>query len=110
MYLGVPFDIQGRIATDLLIRHNTASAITAMQRTLLPIELCASNFSRLATSRLYATLTRPKFEYGLCLCTFLIRQMNLERAQAQCLRMAFGGYATSSTGVFKHLTNLPPYD
>ncbi|CEG82710.1 hypothetical protein RMATCC62417_16742 [Rhizopus microsporus] len=107
-YLGVPFDTQGRIATDLLIRRNTASAITAMRRTLLSIGLRASNFSRLTASRLYATFIRPIFEYGLCLCTFLVRQMNLlERAQDQCLRMVFGGHATSSTGVFKHLTNLP---
>ncbi|KAG1208622.1 hypothetical protein G6F69_007064 [Rhizopus microsporus] len=36
-YLGVPFSPQGKIATDLLIRRNTASAISAMRATLLPI-------------------------------------------------------------------------
>ncbi|KAG1171347.1 hypothetical protein G6F70_008443 [Rhizopus microsporus] len=64
-YLGVPFSPQGKIATDLLIRRNTASAISAMRATLLPIGIRSASFSRLIASRLYTTFIRPKFEYGL---------------------------------------------
>lgn len=107
-YLGVPFSPQGKIATDHLIRRNSASAISAMRATLLPIGIRSASFSRLMASRLYATFIRPKFEYGLCICTFLVKQLALlEKAQDQCLRMAFGGHRTSSTTVYKHLVNLP---
>ena len=76
-YLGVPFSPQGKIATDLLIRRNTASAISAMRATLLPIGIRSASFSRLIASRLYTTFIRPKFEYGLCICTFLVKQLAL---------------------------------
>ncbi|KAG1046414.1 hypothetical protein G6F43_011102 [Rhizopus delemar] len=107
-YLGVPFSPQGKISTDLLIRRNTASAVSAMRATLLPIGIRSASFSRLTASRLYSTFIRPKFEYGLCLCTFQVKQLALlEKSQDLCLRMAFGGHRTSSTGVYKHLVNLP---
>ncbi|KAG1449780.1 hypothetical protein G6F46_010860 [Rhizopus delemar] len=107
-YLGVPFSPQGKISTDLLIRRNTASAVSAMRTTLLPIGIRSASFSRLTASRLYSTFIRPKFEYGLCLCTFQVKQLALlEKSQDLCLRMAFGGHRTSSTGVYKHLVNLP---
>ncbi|KAG1043810.1 hypothetical protein G6F43_011575 [Rhizopus delemar] len=107
-YLGVPFSPQGKISTDLLIRRNTASAVSAMRATLLPIGIRSAGFSRLTASRLYSTFIRPKFEYGLCLCTFQVKQLALlEKSQDICLRMAFGGHRTSSTGVYKHLANLP---
>ncbi|KAG1446993.1 hypothetical protein G6F56_009399 [Rhizopus delemar] len=107
-YLGVPFNDEGKIDTDELIRRNTSSAISSMRRTLMPLGLRSSRFSRLTASRLYATFIRPKFEYGLCLCLFLTRQLDtLDRAQDHCLRMAFGGHSRASTGVFKHLANLP---
>ncbi|ORE06461.1 hypothetical protein BCV72DRAFT_335919 [Rhizopus microsporus var. microsporus] len=106
--LGVPFSPQGKIAIVLLIRRNIAFAVSAMRATLLPINVRSSSFSRLIASRLYTTFIRPKFEYGLCICTFQVKQLALlEKAQDQCLRMAFGGHRTSSTGVFKHLVNLP---
>ncbi|KAG1200266.1 hypothetical protein G6F35_012404 [Rhizopus arrhizus] len=79
-----------------------------MRYTLMPIGIRSPNFSRLTASRLYATFIRSKFEYGLCLCTFTTKQVALlEKAQDQCLRMAFGGHRTASTTVFKHLVNLP---
>ncbi|RCH77936.1 hypothetical protein CU097_000823, partial [Rhizopus azygosporus] len=97
-----------KIVTDFFIRKNIASAISAMRATLLPIGVRSSSSSRLIASRLYTTFIRPKFEYGLCICTFLVKQLTLlEKTQDQCLRMAFGGHRTSSTSVFKHLVNLP---
>ncbi|KAG1291395.1 hypothetical protein G6F64_013800 [Rhizopus arrhizus] len=79
-----------------------------MRATLLPIGIRSASFSRLTASRLYSTFIRPKFEYGLCLCTFQVKQLALlEKSQDLCLRMAFGGHRTSSTGVYKHLVNLP---
>ncbi|KAG0751701.1 hypothetical protein G6F24_014101 [Rhizopus arrhizus] len=81
-YLGVPFSPQGKISTDLLLRRNTASAISAMRATLLPIGIRSASFSRLTASRLYSTFIRPKFEYGLCLCTFQVKQLALlEKSQ-----------------------------
>ncbi|KAG1451396.1 hypothetical protein G6F56_008100 [Rhizopus delemar] len=107
-YLGIPFDENGEIATGLLIQRNVTSAVSAMRRFLLPIGIRSSGFSRLTSSRLYAIFIRPRFEYGLCICTFLKKQLAiLDRAQDQCLRLAFGGHPRSSTAVFKHLTNVP---
>ncbi|KAI9334054.1 hypothetical protein BD770DRAFT_332882, partial [Pilaira anomala] len=46
--------------------------------------------------------------YGLGISLFLKKDLlAIEKAQDQCLRMAFGGHRTSSTAVFKHMTNLP---
>ncbi|KAG1444258.1 hypothetical protein G6F56_010375 [Rhizopus delemar] len=107
-YLGVPFNSEGAIDTNLLIQRNTASAVSSMRAILQPLGLRSPSFSRLTAARLYTTFIRPKFEYGLCISTFYNYQLDrLEKAQDQCLRIAFGGHQRSSTGVFKHLTNLP---
>ncbi|CAO3657892.1 unnamed protein product, partial [Rhizopus stolonifer] len=107
-YLGVPFDNTGSIATSLLIQRNVTSAVSAMRRFLLPVGIRSPGFSRLTATRLYSIFIRPRFEYGLCICTFLKKQLALlERGQDQCFKLAFGGHPKSSTAVFKHLTNVP---
>ncbi|KAG1038994.1 hypothetical protein G6F43_012604 [Rhizopus delemar] len=107
-YLGIPINIKGMISTDLLIARNAKSALAAMRGSLCPLGLRSSAFSRLTASRLYATFIRPKFEYGLCICLFTVKQLELlDKAQDQCLRLAFGGHQKASTAVFKHLTFLP---
>ncbi|KAG1606241.1 hypothetical protein G6F45_014027 [Rhizopus arrhizus] len=79
-----------------------------MRRFLLPVGIRSPGFSRLTAVRLYAIFIRPRFEYGLCICTFLQKQLALlDRAQDQCLRLAFGGHPRASTTVFKHLTSTP---
>ncbi|KAG0803018.1 hypothetical protein G6F20_013902 [Rhizopus arrhizus] len=108
-YLGIPFDDTGTIATGLLIQRNVTSAVSAMRRFLLPVGIRSPGFSRLTATRLYTIFIRPRFEYGLCICTFLQKQLALlDRAQDQCLRLAFGGHPRASTTVFKHLTNDYP--
>ncbi|KAG1446696.1 hypothetical protein G6F56_009491 [Rhizopus delemar] len=79
-----------------------------MRRFLLPIGIRSPSFSRLTATRLYAIFVRTRFEYGLCICTFVQKQHALlDRAQEQCLRLASGGHPRASTTVFKHLTNTP---
>ncbi|KAG0975272.1 hypothetical protein G6F28_012968 [Rhizopus arrhizus] len=107
-YLGIPFSIKGAIDTKLLLQRNVASGLAAMRNTLQVLSLRTSSFSRLTSSRLYATFVRPCFEYGLCLCLFTVKELELlEKGQDFCLRIAFGGHKTTSTAVFKHITNLP---
>ncbi|KAG0742888.1 hypothetical protein G6F24_016383 [Rhizopus arrhizus] len=99
-YLGIPFDDTGTIATGLLIQRNVTSAVSAMRRFLLPVGIRSPGFSRLTATRLYTIFIRPRFEYGLCICTFLQKQLALlDRAQDQCLRLAFGGHPRASTTV-----------
>ncbi|KAG1461825.1 hypothetical protein G6F46_004607 [Rhizopus delemar] len=87
---------------------NTASAVSAMRATPLHIGIRSASFSRLTASCLYSMFIRPKFEYGLCLCTFQVKQLALlKKSQDLCLRMAFEGHHISLTGVYKHLVNLP---
>jgi hypothetical protein len=60
------------------------------------------------SAKLYAAFIRPKLEFGLSISWFLKRHLRLlEKAQNQCLRLAFGGHRTSSVVVFRHLANLP---
>ncbi|KAG1489959.1 hypothetical protein G6F46_011333 [Rhizopus delemar] len=107
-YLGIPFSNKGAIDTKLLLQRNVASGLAAMRNTLQVLGLLTPSFSRLTTSRLYATFVRPCFEYGLCLCVFTTKDLEtLEKGQDFCLRIAFGGHKTTSTAVFKHITNLP---
>ena len=75
---------------------------------LQPLGVHSTGFSRLTSARLYATFIRPKLEYGLAVSSLLVRDLRvIERAQDQCLRLAFGGHSKASTVVFKHLTHLP---
>ncbi|KAG1137865.1 hypothetical protein G6F37_010993 [Rhizopus arrhizus] len=107
-YLGIPFSIKGAIDTKIFLQRNVASGLAAMRNTLQVLGLRTSSFSRLTSSRLYATFVRPCFEYGLCLCLFTVKELELlEKGQDFCLRIAFGGHKTTSTAVFKHITNLP---
>jgi hypothetical protein len=50
----------------------------------------------------------PKFEYGLAVSRFNSAEtVILENLQDKCLRLFFGGHATASTTVYKHICNLP---
>ncbi|KAG1337245.1 hypothetical protein G6F57_011360 [Rhizopus arrhizus] len=90
------------------IPSSNSFTLAAMRNTLQVLGLRTSSFSRLTSSRLYATFVRPCFEYGLCLCLFTVKELELlEKGQDFCLRIAFGGHKTTSTAVFKHITNLP---
>jgi hypothetical protein len=107
-YLGLPFNKVAQLDTDLLVAHNARSALTAMRLGLQALGIYSSSFSRLTSSRLYATFIRPKLEYGLAITTFTKATYKLiENAQNQCLRICFGGHSKASTAVYKHLTNLP---
>lgn len=106
-YLGLPFNTKGNLDLDLLLARNSKSALGAM-RGLQALGLHSAGFSRLLSAKLYATFIRPKLEFGLSISWFLKRHLKLlEKAQNQCLRLAFGGHRTSSVVVFRHLTNLP---
>ncbi|KAI8323089.1 hypothetical protein EDC96DRAFT_570297 [Choanephora cucurbitarum] len=77
-------------------------------RNLQSLGLHSAGFSRLLSARLYAAFIRPKSEYGLSVSWFLKRQLRLlDKAQDQCLRLAFGDHRASSTVVFRHMCNLP---
>ncbi|KAI8878007.1 hypothetical protein K501DRAFT_277919 [Backusella circina FSU 941] len=72
------------------------------------MRLASSSFSRLTAAELYATFTRPKFEYSLVISTFLKKDLQLlEKARDTFLPLAFGDRKTSFTATFKHMTNLP---
>ncbi|KAK4513149.1 uncharacterized protein ATC70_012943 [Mucor velutinosus] len=106
-YLGLPFNVKGSLDTDLLLTRNSQSALGAM-RGLQSLGLHSAGFSKLLSAKLYAAFIRPKLEFGLSISWFLKRHLKLlEKAQNQCLRLAFGGHRTSSVVVFRHLTNLP---
>jgi len=106
-YLGLPFNSKGTLDLDLLLTRNSQSALGAM-RGLQSLGLHSAGFSRLLSAKLYATFIRPKLEFGLSISWFLKRHLKLlEKAQNQCLRLAFGGHRTSSVVVFRHMTNLP---
>jgi hypothetical protein len=107
-YLGIPINAKGRLDTNLLLKRNLQSALAAMQTGLKPLGLSSPSFSRLTAARIYACFIRPKMEYGLGISLYLKKDLlTIEKAQDKCLRLAFGGHRTSSTGVFKHMTNLP---
>ncbi|KAG1442363.1 hypothetical protein G6F56_011092 [Rhizopus delemar] len=90
------------------LSHLSHFSANTSRRFLLPVGIRSPGFSRLTATRLYAVFIRPRFEYGLCICTFVQKQLALlDRAQDQCLRLAFGGHPRASTTVFKHLTNTP---
>ena len=107
-YLGIPINSKGRLDSSLLLKRNLQSASAAMHHGLKPLGLSSASFSRLTAARIYACFIRPKMEYGLGISMYLKKDlMAIEKVQDQCLRMAFGGHRTSSTAVFKHMTNLP---
>ncbi|KAI7870879.1 uncharacterized protein EV154DRAFT_581112, partial [Mucor mucedo] len=107
-YLGIPFNSNAEIDVTMLIERNTRSAIVAMRTGIQPLGVHSPCFSRLTTAKLYTTFIRSKMEYGLNIALLLIKHNKLmEKAQDQCLRLAFGGHKAASTTVFKHLTNLP---
>ena len=107
-YLGIPINSKGRLDTNLLLKRNLQSALAAMHNGLKPLGLSSPAFSRLTAARIYACFIRPKMEYGLGISLYLKKEYAaIDKAQDQCLRMAFGGHRTSSTAVFKHMTNLP---
>lgn len=107
-YLGVPINAKGRLDTSLLLQRNIQSALSSMRFGLKPLGLSSPCFSRITAARLYACFIRPKMEYGLAISLYLKKDLLvLDKAQDQCLRLVFGGHKTSSTAVYKHMTNLP---
>lgn len=106
-YLGIPFNSNLQIDSNLLIQRNTSSAITAM-KILKSIGCNPTGLPRLLATQLYQQFIRPKMEYGLAIIKTNKTQLKkIERSQNQCLRMIFGGHRTSSTIVFRHMAGLP---
>ncbi|KAF1796895.1 hypothetical protein V8B55DRAFT_1394601 [Mucor lusitanicus] len=107
-YLGLPFNAKGSLDTDLLLARNSQSALGDM-RGLQSLSLHSAGFSRLLSAKLYAAFIRPKLEFGLSISWFLKRHLKLlEKAQNQCLRLAFGGHRTSSVVMLWRVhTQLP---
>jgi hypothetical protein len=67
-----------------------------------------TGFSLLFTSKLYKLFVRPKFEYGLAISRVNSQKTRmLEPMQDSCLRQFFGGHATSSTAVYRHICDIP---
>jgi hypothetical protein len=107
-YLGLPINCKGHLDSGLLLDRNTQAGVSTMRSFLQPLGLASASFSRLTAAKLYTTFIRPKFEYGIAISALLKKDVAvLEKAQDTCLRLAFGGHRTSSTAVFKHMTNLP---
>lgn len=106
VYLGVPFRSFG-LDQKLLLSLRTPKAIADMIL-LKHIGVKTSGLGPLLSAKLYRQFVRPKLEYGLAISKFLATQVaDLEKAQNQCLRLIMHGHPTSSTMVFKHLTDLP---
>jgi hypothetical protein len=107
-YLGLPFNVDAQLDATLLLERNARSALVAMRTGIQPLGVHSPGFSRLTSARIYSTFIRPKLEYGLAISSLLVKHIKiLEKAQDQCLRLAFGGHSKASTKVFKHLTALP---
>lgn len=106
-YLGIPFNNHGNIDPGMLAQRNISSTVAAM-RVLHNLGCSPAGFPRHLAVRLYKQFIRPKFEYGLAITRFRKKDVKLfDRAQDRCLRMLFGGHATSSTLVFRHMADLP---
>jgi hypothetical protein len=106
VYLGVPFGPKG-MDPEQLISLRSPKATTAMQ-VLKSLGVQGSGLGELLAAKLYRQFIRPKLEYGLATSKFLVTQMKtIDDAQDTCLRMIFRGRNTTSTSVFRHLTDLP---
>ncbi|KAG2171679.1 hypothetical protein INT43_008059 [Umbelopsis isabellina] len=105
-YLGVPFGPKG-MEPQRPIELKAPKTVAAMQ-VLKSLGVHGAGLGEMLSAKLYRQFIRPKMEYGLAISKFLVTQAkSIDGAQDKCLRMIFRRRNTTSTSVFRHLTDLP---